>query len=154
MRLLNDVYVEHDRIHVMCGDLTLPKPSGDDVLPITIVMHAKIEKGENLHEYRLGTYPYYGDCSDAGYLRGFYRKHYKVYPRDQPRICPIIKFTIDFTQDECSLAIGEILPPEWNNIKDPAYGMFINSFDASGRLCLVKTKETDDAETFVVVDIE
>ncbi|KAF8550224.1 hypothetical protein OG21DRAFT_1499929 [Imleria badia] len=44
-------------LHVLWGDLTLPKPSGDDVLPITIVIHEEVEKTENRKTAWMGRPP-------------------------------------------------------------------------------------------------
>ncbi|KAF8553182.1 hypothetical protein OG21DRAFT_1497848 [Imleria badia] len=163
VRLLECVNYDHD-LRVLWGDLTLSKPTGNDVLPITIVIHEKVEKknAEKLQGY--GTLPWDFDCSDAGLLRGYCRANFSEDP--QYPSC-LAKFTLDATQDECMLAVGEVLPPEWNHIKDPGHriygkdGKYMTNFDASGRFCLVRysavddpNSNTEDRELVVVVDIE
>ncbi|KAF8557161.1 hypothetical protein OG21DRAFT_1494932 [Imleria badia] len=157
VRLLESVRFDRN-LRVLWGDLTLPKPSGDDISPITIAIHEKVEK---TNAEGCEGLPWNFDCSDAGLLRGYYRGTFSEDPRYPSCLA---KFTVDVTQDECTLAVGEILPPEWNHIKGPGYrryGKYITSFDASGRFCLVKYSEmddsdsdTDDRELVVVVDFE
>ncbi|KAF8555899.1 hypothetical protein OG21DRAFT_1495922 [Imleria badia] len=153
VRMLECVHFDRG-LHVLWGDLTLPKPSGDAVLPITIAIHEKVEKPKTEKFYGHGGLQSFG-CSDAGLLKGFYRAN----PPQDP-LC-LMKFAVDVSQDECTLAVGEILAPEWNHIKGPTDGNCITSFDASGRFCLVKCSamydlygDTDDLELVVVVDIE
>ncbi|KAF8549340.1 hypothetical protein OG21DRAFT_608406 [Imleria badia] len=154
VRLLGCVGFIHD-LHVLWGDLTLPKPSGNEVLPITIAIHKEVEKPKPEKPYGWGGVWNF-DCSDAGLLRGF--KFYRASSFQDPQHpSGLVKFTLDATRDECTFAVGNFLPPEWNHIKDPIgrkYGKYITSFDASGRLCLVKYIDMDDPELVVVVDIE
>ncbi|KAF8550217.1 hypothetical protein OG21DRAFT_1499923 [Imleria badia] len=160
VRLLECVQFHSDHHVVLWGDLTLPKPSGDDVLPITIATHVKFEKTKPEKLRQCGGLLGY-DCSDAGLLRGFYRTNFSHEPRYPGCLA---KFTVDATKDECTLAIGEFLAPEWNHINDPTdgrYGKYITSYDARGRVCLVKhngmydpDSDPGDPELVVVVDIE
>lgn len=145
VRLLERLDVSRGRIRVICSDLTLPKPFGDEVLPITIAIHEKTEKSGDPDEY-LRLSPCYYNCSDTGHLRGFYRRHYKQCTHDQPRISTIVNFVLDVTQDECTLGVGEVLLPERDHIKDLAYEVEISRFVTGGRLCL-NSISTDDSDT-------
>lgn len=169
LRLLERLTITHNQIHVVCSDLTLPKPSGDGVLPITISMCEKRGKSRNPHECSRRFFTYYLDLSDTGHLRGFCRKQCR---QGHPNVFPIVKFVLDVTQDECTVAIGGTMLPEWDYIKDLACGTYKSSFGAGGRLCLIKSTDgstndsdtensTDDSDTddlamtvVIVVDIE
>ena len=130
-------------LNVTWGDLTLPEPAGNDVLPMTLVINEKIRKDEKLEYDRSPLI----DCSNDGYVMGICRKY-------GPKTCPFMKFTIDATQEECTLSIGEFLPPEWEHIEDPPYSSWTPiSFDASGWLWFVKSRD-DQQAAVIVVDIQ
>ena len=134
--------------HFACDSLTLPKQSGDDVLPISVV-DKQIAKIEELRVN--GPRSFYGcyiHCSDAGHLRGFYRMD---SPQGRPKV---LKVAIDATQDGCSLATGERLLPEWSHIKELEFLTSYISFDgARGQLCMAKPGDGGDQEV-VLVDLE
>lgn len=134
-------------------DLTLPGSSSDEVL--AIVMNEEIKEITKLHEYKVGVCPPSVDCSDDGHLRGFYIAHYEDVSQGESKVRPILKFTVDASQDECTLAFGELLLPEWNRTEGPGYETGVCFDGARGRLCFEKFADSWDMVAVVdVFDIE
>ncbi|KAF8547148.1 hypothetical protein OG21DRAFT_1607513 [Imleria badia] len=148
VRLLVHLDVNHG-LNVTWGDLTLLKPSGNDVLPMTIVMNEEFRKHKKPYK-RLSPRDccFHIDCSEGGHLRGFC-----IDDSSSKKNLPVMKFTVDVTQEECTLEIGEFLRPNWRHIKDPKYRSSCFLDAASGRFGFIKTYRGEKA-IVPVVDIE
>jgi hypothetical protein len=146
VRLLERLDVNHG-LNVTWGDLILPRPFGDDAdaLPVTIVMNEKFVKHKKPHKFQSRDWSFRIDCSEDGYLRGFCID-------DSPQR-KFMKFTVDVTQEKCTLAVGEFLYPKWKHTKDTDLDPYICLDAASGRIWW--TKRCDNQKAVVlVVDIE
>ena len=114
LKLLDDSLEHH---HFICDDLTLPKSSGDDTLPITVVVDEKFTNVEIPPQVKIERCINVG-YSDSGNLRGFFR----TLRQGQPQVSLIMKFAIDVTQDESTLSFGELLLPNLDHIEDRNIG--------------------------------
>ena len=130
IRLLHRLCKDHS-LHLFCTDLTLHTgrhSSTDTILPMIIDRH------DIAHVNHVYNDP--GDCyvesSDDGHARGFWRF---FMPHDAPnRIHPVIRFTIDASQDRCVAVLGQTLRPQWRQIGDLPWGRRILFDGVRGRL--------------------
>jgi len=138
---------------IRCIELTLDKPSPDDVSPITIDRHWVHIQGDLPTHDDFGFCHEYYDISDDGYARGLFLVEHSS--------CCVAKFTIDATQDRCVAVLSQFSESAWDDIMSP-----INAFSPDhvsllldgvrGRLfCCVNSDDSDGpAQSIVVVDIE
>jgi len=150
MRFL-EYYNSRYNLKVTRIDLTLPKPSGLEVLPMTVGMHnisLNIPTQERIRCFQ------YLDLCDGRLLRGFYggKPLGGLYQRH------VMKFAIDVSQDrwDFSHSPAQMLATEyeWSDVADPAVdaiGRDIVFDGLRGRLCYVDREIKDQ---IVVVDVE
>ena len=143
MRFLRQ-YSYHPEPKITCIDLILPRSSGLEVLPVTVDMH---DIGIPMEGIKSGYTGYLGLCDDR-LLRGFYRGEYR-----QDGQKPIIKFTIDTSQDPWAVTCGQLAPSEWSDISNPEVHSDIVFDGLRGRLCYVDPKIRPQVQ-IVVADVE
>jgi len=121
IRLLRQCIKSRRNLHFSCIDLTLHRHSSTDtILPMIIDLHdiANVSHGYNPSNC-------YVDSSDEGHARGLWRF---FAPRDatsdRDHIDPIMRFTIDASQDKCVAVLGPLLNPQWRQIGDPRWHLF------------------------------
>ena len=139
-----------------CIDLTLDKPSLNNVSPITIDRHSVLIKGDvPTHDFLAFCNEYY-DTSDDGYARGLFTQDHRCTPT---KSSGVVKFMIDATQDHCMAVLSQFSSVEWDTtVVPPEPGS--SPQDGSvlwdgvrGRLSYVDNKNSD-GQAIVVVDIE
>ena len=117
IRLLHQFCSFRD-LHVSCIDVALHRRSStDSILPMTIDLHdiAHLNDvcgspGANCH---VGS-------SDDGHARGFWRFQVQYVTNC---IRPVMRFTIDASQDRCVIVPGKIQNPQWKQIHDSQWTM-------------------------------
>jgi hypothetical protein len=136
-----EFFPEFDGPCTSCLDLILPKSHGGLVLPITINMHQLFKIGSGWFGSDMGrTSRLYVESSEDGHVRGFCG----VY-----RNFPLVKFTIDATQDKCVALVGEPSQPIWHHAAGRGLPFWMLFDGVRGRLCYIDVKGDDDV--FVVV---
>ena len=117
VKILERYVHAHDFPHT-CIDLTLHKPSQDDVSPITIDRHSVLIEGDAPtpgDSWKLCRDCYDIDISD-GYARGWFTQDHSCPPVES---FDAVKFTIDATQDRCVAVLSKFSGLEWNTIVLP-----------------------------------
>ena len=128
IRLLHQVCMDHN-LDVSCIDVTLHRLSSTDgVLPMTIDLHDIAHLKDVCNGS--GAECYVGS-SDDGRARGFWR--FEVPYLTPNPIRPVMRFTIDASQDRCVTVLGKILNPQWKQIGDPRCGTNILFDGVRGR---------------------
>ena len=157
IRLLHQFF-DGDNLTFSCIDLTLPNRSVmDAVVPMNIDIH------EFAHVNRRWFSLYtdrtcYIEFSDDGHVRGFWRFFVPHVTSGSMRSsCPVMRFTIDASQDRCVAVLGRIMAPQWKQVADPPQARNIMFDGVRGMLCYDKrwyTRGVDDDEPTVVIDIK
>ena len=152
-------YINSDVFPPTCIDLTLHKPSPNDVSPITIDRHCVLIKGDVptlnrdepvIHGICHDFYDF--DTSDGGHTRGWFQRTHRCSPTGS---LDAVKFTIDATQDRCVAVLSKFSSAEWDTIAFPILHEKADVvLDAvRGKLSYVDKKNSDD-QVIVVVDLE
>jgi hypothetical protein len=115
LKLLERHWNSHD-FQPICIDLTLDKPSPDDVSPITIDRHYVCIKGDVPTRDCLGFCQEYYDISDGGYARGLFTRDHSCIATEG---CGVVKFTIDATQDRCVAVLSQFSGTDRDSIMFP-----------------------------------
>ena len=149
-----------DGLQPTCVDVTLHKPSPVDVSPITVCSHAILtSENEPLHRDLGFSYEFFDSFGD-GYARGLFVKKYRY--QEGADDCadnrnPIVKFTIDATQDRCVATLGQLLPlpVEWKHFHTDPWDYGWMRFDGIwGRVCYIRSEVTQGKQFLVVMDVE
>ena len=153
VKLLEQHLGDRDFQATACIDLTLDKPSPDDVSPITIGRQPVLIKGDApTHDYIGFCHEYY-DISDDGYARGLFMLHRHCSSTES---FGVVKFTIDATQDPCVAVLSQFSGTEWDAVFPVEYFSLENASaldGVRGRLSYVNNQDSDD-QAIIVVDIE
>ncbi|KAG9310817.1 hypothetical protein JVU11DRAFT_8670 [Chiua virens] len=121
IRLLDQSFGEGN-VCLSCIDLMLPRPTptnldSNTVLPMSIRAHNIIRTSNILHGSQ-NDWARHIEASDDGFVRGLWRFRmnaidalmYGVHATDSP----IMRFTIDASEEKCTAVLGKVLPANWH----------------------------------------